>query len=72
MRNEDIGMLLDLEQYYDGSIHQLPYDSGLEETYDYLTWIDMFLDIYARSDEQLKEESNAEKKLYLLRGMEFL
>lgn len=65
-------MLLDFEQYYDGSIHQLPYDSGLEETYDYLTWIDMFLDIYARSDEQLEEESDAGKKAFLLRGMEFL
>lgn len=65
-------MMLEFEQYYDRSMYQMPYDSGLEETYDYLTWVDMFLDVYALPDNSTDQESHAWENVFLLRGMEFL
>ena len=65
-------MNLEFERYFDMDLHSVPYASGLEETYDYIGWLEMFLDMYTLTFEQDAEITHPEIRLSLIAGSEYL
>ena len=65
-------MKLEYSNYFDRSEYGLPYDSGLEETYGYLRWLDLFLDSYLLSGNENAQETAADIRERLIRGEEYL
>ena len=49
-------MKLEYSNYFDKSEYGQPYGSGLEETYGYLRWLDLFLDSYLLSGNENAHE----------------